>query len=116
MQAKERKLLDFLEELKEGGGPFTDADRVKEYVDRGGIPEKEKKKRLKKELQFARESLPSTDPLFRIQVTLPNKKRRDKTTMEFVDSLMSFLGKKAESTAMEYNLFKTSLKKFSSTK
>ena len=88
-------------------------------MDRGGIPEKEKKKRLKKELQFARESsttLPSTDPLFRIQVTLPNKKRRDKTTMEFVDSLMSFLGKKAESTAMEYNLFKTSLQKFSSTK
>ena len=118
-QAKERKRLDLLEELKEGGGPFTDADRVKEYVDRGGSPEKEKKKRLKKELQFARESsttLPSTDPLFRIQVTLPNKKRRDKTNMEFVDSLMSFLGKKAESTAMEYNLFKTSLQKFSSAK
>ena len=115
-QLKERKRLDMMDQLKAGGGPFTDAEQVQEYLDRPGQSEKEKQARLKKELQFARESsttLPSVDPLFRIQVTLPNKKRRDKTASEFGESLMAFLGKKAESAAMEYNLFKSSLRKFS---
>ena len=70
---------------------------------------------MKKELHFARESsttLPSLDPLFWIQVTLPNNRRRDKSAKEFGDSLMAFLGKKAESAAMEYNLFRSSLRKF----
>ena len=84
-QTKERKRLDMLEKLKLVGGPFTDADSVQTFLD---IPEnvlgdKEKQKRLKLEMQFSRESsttLPRVDPIFRIQVTLPNKKRRDKTS------------------------------------
>lgn len=116
-QAKERKRLDLLDllMLKAGGGPFTDADQVQAYLDRPGLGEKEKQQRMKKELQFARESstnLPSVDPLFRIQVTLPNNRRRDKTAKEFGDFLMALLGKKAESAAMEYNLFRSSLRKF----
>ena len=58
--------------------------------------------RLKKEMQFARESsttLPSVDSQFRIQVALPNNRRRDKTSKEFGDSLMVFQGKMAESAA-----------------
>ena len=116
-QQKERKRLDMLDQLSAGGCPFTDAVQVQEYLAMPGLSEKEKQARLKKELQFARESsttLPSVDPLFRIQVTLPNKRRRDKTAKEFGESLMAFLGKKAESAAMEYNLFKSSLRKFSS--
>ena len=32
------------------------------------------------------------DLLFEIQITLPNKKRRDKTAIEFKESLMVYLG------------------------
>lgn len=114
-QAKERKRLDLLDLLKAGGGPFTDAEQVQAYLDRPGLVEKEKQQRMKKELQFARVSsttLLSVDPLFQIQVTLPNNRRRDKTAKEFGDSLMAFLGKMAESAAMEYNLFRSSLRNF----
>ena len=79
-QQKERKRLDMLDQLKAGGGPFTDADQVQEYLGKLGLSEKEKQARLKKELQFAREistTLPSVDSLFRIQVTLPNKRRQN---------------------------------------
>ena len=70
---------------------------------------------MKKETHFARESspiLPSVDSLFRIQVSLPNKRRRDKTSKEIGDYPMAFLGKLAESAAMEYSLFRSSLRKF----
>ena len=66
------------EEEDASGGPFTDAVQVQEAM--SGLSEKEKQARLKKELQFAREictTLPSVDPLFRIQVTLPNKRRQN---------------------------------------
>ena len=114
-QAKERKRLDILDSLKENGGPFTDADQVKLYLDQEGITDREKQLRMKKEIQFARESsttLPSNDPLFKIQVSLPTGKRRDKTAQEFGDSLMVFLGKKADSNIMDYNVFRSSLRKY----
>ena len=117
-QLKERKRLDLLESLHELGGPFTNADQVETYLkqkdDTGS--EKERQKRLKKEIQFARESsttLPSNDPIFKIQLTLPNGKRRDKTSVEFAESLMLFLGKKSDSAVLDYNVFKSSLRKFS---
>ena len=50
---KERKRLDRLKRL---GGPFTDADEVKVYVAGPDITDKEKKVRMKMELQFARDS------------------------------------------------------------
>ena len=68
------------------------------------------------EVQFARESsttLPLVDPIFKIQVTLPTKKRRDKTADEFAASLMAYLGKKSDKATMEYNMFKNSLEKYS---
>lgn len=114
-QAKERKRLDMLDTLKAGGGPFTDAGQVKEYIDRPDLEEKEKQKRMKKELQFARESsttLPSVDPLFRIQISLPNNRRREKTSREFAESLMAFLGKKGESRTVDYSMFRSSLRRF----
>ena len=73
-------------------------------------------KTLKLELRFARESsttLPQADPIFRIQVTLPSKKRRDKTESEFGESLMVYLGKKSDKSVIEYTKFKESLEKFS---
>ena len=71
---------------------------------------------MKREMRFARESsttLPSTDSLFKMQVTLPTGKRRDKNAKEFGEALMVFLGKKADSsTTLDYNTFKSSLRKF----
>ena len=114
-QMKERKRLDLLDDLKEAAGPFTNAVEVQNYVERNDINDKIKQVRMKKEVQFARESsttLPSTDPLFKIQITMPSGKRRDKTAFEFAEALMVFLGKKSESNVMNYNVFKSSLRKF----
>ena len=111
-QTKERKRLDMMEALKDVGGPFTNSDMVKEYVEADDLSEKTKQKRLKLEVQFARESsttLPHVDPIFKIQVTLPTKKRRDKTADEFAASLMAYLGKKSDKATM----FKNSLEKYS---
>ena len=85
-QAKERKRLDLLDSLQENGGLFTDADQVQLYLDREGISDKVKQQRLKKEVQFVRESsttLPSNDPLLKIQISLPSGKRRDKSAQDF---------------------------------
>ena len=51
--------------------------------------------------------------IFKIQVTLPTKKRREKTADEFAASLMAYLGKKYDQASMEYNMFKHSLAKYS---
>ena len=50
--------------------------------------------------------------VFRIQVTMPNKKRRDKTANEFGESLMVYLGKKSDKAVIEYKKFKEALEKF----
>ena len=69
---QERKRLLALEMLKEVNGPFTNAEEVEKFL-QSEVPEKEKQARMKKELQFARDSsttLPRVDSLFKIQVTL----------------------------------------------
>ena len=111
---KEKKRLDKLEALKQAGGPFTDASEVEKFLADVEISPEVKKQRMKMEVQFARDSsttLPKVDPLFKIQVVLPNKKRRDKSTEEFGEALMIFLGKKADRAVMEYSAFKHSLTK-----
>ena len=42
-------------------------------------------------------------------MTLPNKKRRDKTGAEFTGSLMIYLGKKPGKEAIDFDLFSKSL-------
>ena len=41
-----------LEDLKKLNGPFTNPDEVTEYIHNHSIGEKDKKQRLKKEIQF----------------------------------------------------------------
>ena len=116
-EISKRKQLNLLDELKKVGGPFTDADEVRSYVSSSAIEEPAKKKRMKAEVKFAREStttLPKADTLFRIQVTLPNKKRRDKTSEEFGEALAAYLGKKSDVITLELSTFKTSLCKICS--
>ena len=109
---QERKRLNMLDALKEYGGPFTVADEVSLYMMKEDVDEKSKQRRLKLEIQFARESttvLPKVDPLFRIQKTLPNGKRCDKTGEEFGAALMAYLGKKGDRLSLEYSNFKECL-------
>ena len=110
----ERKRLDKLDKLKKLGGPFTEAEEVEKFVIDPKIPEKTKKDQMKMELQFARDSsttLPKVDPLFRVMVTQPNKKKRDKTAAEFGEALMAFLGKQSDQIYMDYTVFQSSLDK-----
>ena len=68
---QERKRILMLEQLKLNGGPFTNAEEVEEYQ-KLDILEKVKQGRMKKEIQFARDSsttLPRVDALFKIQVS-----------------------------------------------
>ena len=107
-----------LDKLKSCGGPFTDSEEVEKFLnDNKDLDNKAKQKRMKLEVQFARESttlLPRVDPLFRIQITLSTGKRRDKTAIEFVDSLMSYLGRKKDRTTLEYDKFQQSLDRLTS--
>ena len=51
---------------------------------------------MKKELKFIRDSstsLSHTDQLFKIQITLPTKKHRDKTAAEFADAIKTYFEK-----------------------
>ena len=43
-------------------------------------------------------------------VALVHKRRRDKTSEEFGDALMCYLGRKAERSTMEYTTFQHSLR------
>ena len=107
-----RKRLEMLEKLKEMKGPLTNADEFEIFLNDTKVSDELKEKRLKLEMKFARDSsttLPKSDRIFRIHVTHPNKKRRDKSGVEFVDSLMAYLGRKTDKKAIDYRLFSKSL-------
>ena len=122
---KEEKRLLMLEKLKKCGGPFTTSDQVDAYLtlsrqrEESALNAKEKAKitkevagHMKLELKYARDSsttLPKSDPIFRIQISTLNQKRRDKTAEEFGVSLKAFYGKKAGKVAMSLDQFTESL-------
>ena len=67
-----------VEKLKEMKGPLTNADEVDIFLNDTKVSNELKATRLKLEMKFARDSsrtLPKSDRIFRIQVTLPNKKK-----------------------------------------
>ena len=111
-QRMERKRLNMLDTLKSSGGPFTVSQEVEIFLKDNNLDDRAKQKRLKMEIQFARESstlLPSVDPIFKIMVTQPNGKRRMKTAIKFGEALASFLGKKSDRTTLEYSKFQDTL-------
>ena len=66
----EARILQHLEYLKKEGGPFTSCHKIDEYLVNSSISEKTKKKRLKIEVQYTRDSsltLPRTNIIFRIR-------------------------------------------------
>ena len=111
---QERKKLSMLEELKECGGPFTSAEEVDVFLSNTTQDEKKKKKRMKVEIQYARDTstlLPKVDPLFRIRMTMANGKQRDKTSTEFGGAMKVLLGKKEDRKSLDYSKFQESLDK-----
>ena len=124
--SKEEKRLDLLETLKNSGGPFTNSQQIDEYLSAAKVCEvsasketlkkkilKDTQSRLKSELRFARESsttLPHADPIFKIQVSIPGKKRRDKTAEEFGVALKALYGKRAGKGTLSLETFIDSLK------
>ena len=112
---KEEKRLDTLDFLKSVGGPFTDEKEVEDYITKEDIIEKDKVKRMKLEMKFARDSstlLPKTDPIFRVQIVIPETgKRRQKKPGEFGAALKVLLGKRSKRTVTEYSSFKDTLMK-----
>ena len=64
-----RRITD-LDWLKERGGPFTKLEQVDDYVRRADVTDKEKQKRLYKEVRYARDtslSLPKSSEMFRLK-------------------------------------------------
>ena len=110
---QECKRLDLLCNLKEEGGPFTCAEEVDIFL--SSQVNENMKKRMKLEIKYARDSskrLPKNDPLFRIQISLPNKKRRDKDSGEFAIALKAILGKRSDSqSTVTMQHFRNSLDK-----
>ena len=97
-----------LEDLKPVGGPFTCAEELNVYQSDMTVLPEIKQKRLKKEVQFARDScttLPKASPLFKVPIVQGNKKRRDKTADEFAVALTVYLGKKEDWLTMPYGQF-----------
>ena len=115
---KEKKRLELMAKLKTEGGPFTRDEDVSHYMETE-VDAVKQQKRLKMEVQFARESskyLPKTDPLFRIQITLPNKWRRDKTAEEFSIALKALLGRRSDcDSVVTLEQFRASLRNISGT-
>ena len=63
---------------------------------------------MKKDIQFARDSsktLPRVSPIFKIQVTGSDKKRRDKTAVEFGEAMKVYLVKREDRIQLDYSAF-----------
>ena len=70
--------------------------------------------KMKLKVSYARDTstlLPKADPLFKIRKVDVKGKQRDKTAMEFGESLAVLLGRKADRKAMDYSTFKECLTK-----
>ena len=108
------KRLDMFHKLKSEGGPFTCADDVNIFLS-SNVKEDIKKRRMKMEIKFARDSsthLPKSDPLFRVQLQLPNKQRREINSMEYAIALRAILGKRNDSqSSVTLEHFRNSLDK-----
>ena len=97
----EARILQHLEYLKKDGGPFTSCQEIDEYLNNSSISEKTKKKRLKIEVQYARDSsltLPRSNLIFRIRKKSHKEgKMQELTSEEFGENLNILLTKKVSS-------------------
>ena len=94
----EGRVLKQLEYLKKEGGPFTTCEEIDEYLGKDDIENKLKKKRMKMEVQFSRDSslsLPKNSPVFRIRKKrAKGEKMQDLSPEEFGENLKTLISKK----------------------
>lgn len=87
-----------MEYLKSDGGPFTSAAEIDDFLARTDITEKDKKKRLKTEVQYSRDSsisLPRNSPVFKIRKRKSKgDKLHDLTAEEFGSNMKTLISKK----------------------
>ena len=94
----EGRLLKQIEELKKEGGPFTNSQEIDGYLENKTISEKLKRKRMKTEVMYARDTslyVPKSNPVFRIRtMKIQGQKTRQLTPREFGDNLKILMDKK----------------------
>ena len=97
----EGRLLCQLDYLKKSGGPFTSCEEIENFLERENVSEKDKKKRMKTEIQYARDSsisLPRSNPVFKIRKRVAKGgKLKDLSSSEFGDNLKTLISKKISS-------------------
>ena len=95
----EGRILRQLTELKENGGPFTDVESIDKYLADETVSMKEKQRRMKTEVQYARDtslSVPRNNAVFTIRAPkTADKKSRDLTASEFGTNLKTLNMKKS---------------------
>ena len=101
----EGRVMVQLVELKKVDGPFTSEADIEKYLSDGTISMKEKRKRMKMEVQYARDtslSIPKSNPLFRIRTFKQvGKKARDLSAQEFGENLKQVINKKLAACGKE---------------
>ena len=105
----EARVLAQLKELKKQGGPFTSEEEVTAYISDESIDEDLKSRRLKMEVQYARDtsiSLPKSSSVFRImKKKQPNAKGNTQlTALEFSENLTKLLTKKKSASGKRVSI------------
>ncbi|CAB4057090.1 unnamed protein product [Lepeophtheirus salmonis] len=114
---KESKKTNALRKVERRSSSFINVGEIDVFMQSSKNDSRKKQKRLKMKFSFPRESwkcLPKTDPLFRIQVTLPTKERRDKTADDYVIAIKALLDNRRDSTlTVTIEQFRNSMNKIS---
>ena len=101
----EGRVMEQLNELKKSNGPFTSEADIEKYLSDDSISMKEKHKRMKMEVQYARDtslSIPKCNPLFRIRTFKQvGKKARDLSGHDYGENLKQVISKKLAACGKE---------------
>ena len=104
----EGRVMKQLEALKAYGGPFTSVSCVDDFLSNDSIATDEKRKRMKMEVQYARDtslSIPRCNPIFRIRTgKVSGKKSRDLTPIEYGENIKTLIDKKSKAAGKEVSI------------
>lgn len=110
----ENRKLEILQFLKSKGGPFTNTSEIDAYLKDSSIPQKEKQKRMKKEVMYARDScvsLPHTNSVFKMLQVNSDGKRKMLSAEEFGKNLKTLFGKANSKQSVTFQDFHDALSK-----
>ena len=102
------RVMKQLKELKKVGSPFTDVYSIDSYLADESLLMKERKSRMKMEIQYARDtslSIPRKNPVFRIRKQKSaRKKAQELSAFEFGENLKSLITKKNAAMGKEVTI------------